>query len=108
DVMSGFVGSPEYFARVTAGSNSPNTAYVQSLYLYLLDRAGSSGEVTFWVNQLSSLGNGGVALAFFRSGEYRSIFVNQLYSSLLRRLAAPTAGEVAGWVNSQEELFSIE
>jgi hypothetical protein len=107
-VMSGFAGSPEYYARFTAGSNSPNTTYVAALYQNLLNRTGSSGEVAFWVSQLPSLGDGGVALAFFQSNEYRSIFVTGLYSTLLRRHGAPTGGEVAGWVNSAEPLLAIE
>jgi parallel beta-helix repeat protein len=107
-VMSGFVGSGEYYARFAAGSSAPNTAYVAALYQNLLNRAGTSGEVAFWVSHLSSLGTVGVASAFLQSGEYRTIFVTGLYSTLLRRPGAPSAGEVAGWVNSAEPLLAIE
>jgi Domain of unknown function (DUF4214) len=107
-VMSGFVGSAEYYARFTAGSSSPNTTYVAALYQNLLNRTGTSGEVAFWVSQLPSRGTNGVALAFFQSAEYRSIFVTGLYTTLLRRQAAPSAGELAGWVNSAEPLLAIE
>jgi hypothetical protein len=107
-IMSGFIGSPEYYARVTAGASSPNTAYVAALYQNLLNRTGTPGEVNFWVSQLSSLGNSGVALAFLKSTEYRTIFVTAAYFAILRRPVAPTAGEVSGWVNSAEPFLAIE
>jgi hypothetical protein len=107
-VMDGFVGSSEYYERVTAGSNFPNTTYVAAVYENLLNRAGNGSEITFWVSQLPTLGDNGVALGFFQSREYRSIFVTGLYYTILRRQASPSSGEVAGWVDSAEPLLAIE
>jgi hypothetical protein len=85
---------------VTTGALTGNAAYVQTLFLDFLHRAGdvtSLADAGGWVNQLN-LGAPApvVANAIGRSQEALAIQVDALYHRFLRRQA--DAGEVAGWV----------
>jgi len=52
NVAATFVTSPEFIAKY--GSNPTNAAYVDNLYQNVLHRAGDSGGVTYWNQQLNS------------------------------------------------------
>lgn len=98
-VQAGFLSAPEYLAHI-------NTDFVQSLYLNTLNRTASAAELAGWNNQLGSLGLNGVALAFTRSAEHRSLVVAGYYKQLLHRAA--TASELSGWANGATGLLAIE
>jgi hypothetical protein len=108
-VIAQFVASGEYYDRLKATSEAPNTAYVISLYNVLLGRTGSNSEVNFWLGQLAAH-NGDrtfVALGFTQSAEYRGDIVTGYYYTLLHRTTPPGSGEVASWVNSTMDLSGI-
>jgi hypothetical protein len=108
-VISGFLGAPEYLDHLQSTGNSPDAAYVQSLYNVLLGRVGANSEVASWVEGLNrGMSRGQVALAFTESAEYRTISVQQYYFALLHRQAPPTADEVSAWVTSQVDLLRIQ
>jgi hypothetical protein len=96
------LASAEYQAR-----HANDTDYVSSLYYTILGRNGSAGELAGWVSQLPQLGRDGVAAAILGSAEYRGDFVTSDYYTLLHRKAAPGANEVAGWVNSGLDAYTI-
>lgn len=52
DVAAAFVTSPEFIAKY--GSNPTNASYVDNLYQNVLHRAGESGGVAYWNQQLNS------------------------------------------------------
>jgi len=99
-VLGGILGSPEFFAHAQAvgGSGTPQERFVQALYLLLLNRTGSAGEVAGWVNALPQAGRQGVALQFLQSAEYRTDLTVGYYFGLLHR--PPDAAGVNGWVSS--------
>jgi hypothetical protein len=101
-VLINILGSQEYRDHF-----SSNTAYVQSLFNNLLGRLGSTGDIAAYVAQLSSSGAPSVVNAFVKSPEYRGIVIRSYYSLLLNR-PNPSGGEVAFWVNSGNDLLSIE
>jgi glucose/arabinose dehydrogenase len=123
-VAAGILGSAEFAGRANAleGTSDANTNYVRALYRLLLRRPDSlatSAEVQGWVSQLATLGRSGVALGFLDSTEFRSDVVQTLYGQtstgplpfvpdLLKRPMAPTASEVAGWVNSSLDVWGID
>ncbi len=102
NVITIFVVSAEY--RLLFGSDG---AFVQSLYIKLLKRRGSDSEVAGWVGALPNLARSAVVAAFLGSAEYRGLVVRSYYADILNRSAAPSAGEVAGWVNSGLDLLTI-
>jgi hypothetical protein len=102
-VSRAILASQEYGSRFPSDSS-----FVESLYQNLLHRTGSSVEVSAWVGGLPQLGRAGVAQAFLSSTEYRSLEVGAYYANLLHRTSPPAASELAGWVNSPLDLFSIE
>ena len=105
-VISG-LGSAEYFNMVTAGAADPDSQFVEALYSILLKRQSSSADVAYWVSQMATLGQSGVAAAFLASTEYRTDIVTADYLNLLHRTQPPSTGEVAFWVNSKMDLLSI-
>jgi glucose/arabinose dehydrogenase len=120
-VAAQLLGSQEFAARANALEKTAdaNSNYVRALYDVLLRRSGNSGEVQGWVNQLSSLGNAGVAVGFLGSFEYRADTVGSFYGSdtparltfvpdLLKRTMPPSSAEVQGWANSSLGLDAIE
>ncbi|HEV3119923.1 MAG TPA: DUF4214 domain-containing protein [Gemmataceae bacterium] len=108
-VTAAFLASPEYLNHLSSPANSPDTAFVQSLYNVLLGRVGSNVEVSGWVEHLNSgMSRQAVALAITQSAEYRTVLVQQLYFNELHRQSVPSATEVSGWVNSGVDLLNME
>jgi hypothetical protein len=108
-VLAGILSSPEFAAHANAliGGSNADANYVQALYKLLLNRMGSTAEVNVWLSVLPS-GRASVALGILGSPEYRTDVVTQFYGTLLHRLTAPGASEVAGWVNSGLDILAIE
>jgi hypothetical protein len=84
-VIVSLAGSTEYFANVVTNAR---TAFVSQVYEDVLDRAGDSAGISFWVQMLA----GGttmtaVATAFLSSQEYRTDVVQSLYLLYLHRPA---------------------
>ncbi|HEV3260338.1 MAG TPA: DUF4214 domain-containing protein, partial [Gemmataceae bacterium] len=112
------VTSPEYVAT----NGATDTMFVQSLYNHLLGRTGSSGEVAGWVALVPFIGRAGVANGFLASMEYRTIEIRELYGAplapvtsvasifpnLLHRSTPPSAAEVSFWLNSGQDILTIE
>jgi hypothetical protein len=110
-------GSQEY-----AGTHTSDTAFVQSLYVTVLGRNGSTAEVAAWVKLVPSWGRNAVAYGFLTSLEFRAWGVTQMYgyqaapsaspaslfARLLKRKAAPPSADVLGWARSSLDLASIE
>jgi hypothetical protein len=88
-VEAQIAGSPEYF--VLAGGSSG--AWVQRLFLDVLGRPASAGDVATYTGLLSSTSRANVALSVLNSVEARTRRVNQYFSRYLRRAA--TAGDIA-------------
>jgi hypothetical protein len=118
-VIAGIVSSNEYQRRAAAGSSSDaNTAYIQALYRDLLGRTASDAEVSTWQGVLQSQGASAVAQGFTGSGEFRADQVAAYYgqpavgalrpANLLDRSDAPSSDEVAGWVNSGQDLLTMQ
>jgi hypothetical protein len=117
-VIVDFLTSPEYYGRVGQGSFCPNGAWVQSLYMNLLKRQGSAGEINAWIGAVASSGLAAVANGIVNSPEFRSIQVQAMYGptpvsiiptpQLLRRFALATPAELMGWVNSGLDLLAME
>jgi hypothetical protein len=117
-VIAMMVTSPEY----QAANGSTDTAFVQSLYTHLLGRTGSSADVAFWAGLVPTIGRGGVANAILGSTEYRTDEIQQLYGALpapvasvasmfpnlLHRSTAPSATDVNFWVNSGQDILTLE
>jgi hypothetical protein len=111
---------------VTSGEytseNASDTAFIQSLYGKLLGRIAGQGEVAQWLAILPMIGRAAAANGFLASAEFRADAVEQMYGpipapagtvaslfpNLLRRIAAPSAAEVNGWVRSALDLRIIE
>jgi hypothetical protein len=96
-VQAGFLGSQEYASRL-------NIDYTQSLYIQVLGRTGSTAELDAYNS--AHLDRTVEATEFVTSAEYRGIVVTGYYQQLLHR--SPSPSEVAGWVNSGLDLYSIE
>jgi hypothetical protein len=84
----GFLTSQEYLSNNPA----PN-AFVQSLYVRLLNRQPDPGGFNFWVERMNQgMSPGEVARGFVNSEEFCRNFAAELYRRFLRR-----APETAGW-----------
>jgi len=86
-MTTAFTTTPEYVSHI-------NTDYVQSLYINILGRTGSSSELAAWNNALPTIGLNGVANGFSNSIEYRKNYIISFYQTFLHR--TPSAGEVSG------------
>src|SRR5262249_18484122 len=72
-----FLSSPEYLSHI-------NVDFVQSLYMNVLGRVGSAGELSLWNNNIQNVGGiQGIASAFVRSPENRLHTVVSYYQSFL-------------------------
>ena len=71
---------------------------MRALYLLLLNRTASTGEVDSWANTLPTGSRAAVAFAFLHSDEYRVNLIDLYYAVLLHRIADP--GGFNGWFNS--------
>jgi hypothetical protein len=129
-VEIGLLSSTEFFNRArglarnvtTPDLDTPSSNYVQALYEVLLGRQASAGERAGWVNQLPSLGLGGIANAFVKSEEYRTDVIDRLYGfrpavdfavdslvpNLLHRQSIPSATDISNWANTTMDLYAIE
>jgi hypothetical protein len=125
-LIAGLSNTPDFAARAPMVAPTPsdtNTDFVEALYVLLLARTPSTGEVNGWVGSLSALGRQGVTNGFVTSLEFRTKAVQCLYftnasllgvpvfdtlPNMLHRSTAPGAGEVAGWANSSIDLLNLE
>jgi hypothetical protein len=85
-------------------------------------RTPADAEVNGWLDALPSLGRSAVATSFLGSPEFRSAVVRTFYGvpslgvlpldpfrvNLLHRTISLGSGELAGWVNSAQDLRTIE
>jgi len=106
-VLATFLSGVEFQQRANAlvGGSDPGANYVGALYMLLLGRTASAGEVAGWEVRLPSYGAAGVAFNFLISVEFRDIAVTGYYNTLLHR--QPPASDVAGWANSSIPLLGI-
>jgi hypothetical protein len=109
-------------SREFANDIGSDAGFVESLYVGLLGRIASNGEVTGWLGLLSQLGRAAVANAILTSGEFRGDVVTQLYGAtpapavsvvsllppLLHRAVPPAASEVNGWVSLNLDALTLE
>lgn len=82
-------------------------AFVQSLYVNLLNRRGADAEIAGWLVALANVGRSGVAAGFVQSVECREIVVRRHYAQILNRPGVVPDAEVDGWVNSGLDFLSI-
>jgi hypothetical protein len=73
-----FLTAPEYTGHI-------NTDFVQSLYINILGRTGSAGELAGWNNNLQNLGLAGIANAFTHSAENRLNTLRADFQTFLHR-----------------------
>jgi hypothetical protein len=105
-VLSGILSSDEFFNRTQTmvASGTAEERYVQGLYQVLLNRSGTAADVAYWVNQLSQLGQQGVALGFLGATEFREDQFEGYYNSLLHR---PSDAGMDYWVFSNLDLNAV-
>jgi Domain of unknown function (DUF4214) len=98
-VEAGFLTSPEYLGHI-------DTDFVQSLYINILGRTGSAGELAAWNNQIQTLGLAGIANGFLTSQEFRSDNVNTDFASFIH--SPPSATQLTNFVGLPTDLLGIE
>lgn len=86
-------GAPEFHTR----AGGTDAAFVSALYDRILHRTPSSGDLAFWVDQLSRRTAGSVAADFMYSRESRTDRVIVLYLVILGRVPDPSGQ--AYWVD---------
>jgi uncharacterized protein YkwD len=108
-VLNDILSSDEFFIRANSlgKTGDANANYITTLYTLLLNRSPGSGEIASWVSQLPVIGRPALIQSILNSSEYRTDIVRSYYSGLLHRSTAPTAAEIAGWVNSGLDLITI-
>src|SRR5262249_24528912 len=94
-----FLTAPEYISHI-------DTIFVQSLYLNILGRSGSGGELPLWNTQIQSLGFAGIASAFVRSPENRVNTLRLDFQAFLHR--TPPVSELIPLVNTSRDLLGLE
>jgi hypothetical protein len=82
---------------VSVSTLTPNQEFVQGLYQDFLHRSGSVAELNYWVGQLPTLGQHGVASAIARSTEALTDVVAEFYTTFLNR--APDSGGLSYWAS---------
>jgi hypothetical protein len=103
------ISSQEYYDRVRATYGGTDASFVQSLFNKIVGRNDSAADVAAIVSQLPALGGrAGLARALLGSSEYRAGVVRSYYTDLLHRPNLPADSEVNGWVNSGQDLLTIE
>ena len=80
-------------------------AYVQALYLLLLNRTGRPTEADAWVAALPTLGRQGAALSFLSSAEFRTDDFEGYYNALLNRPGDQPA--LNDWVFSSLDVAGV-
>jgi FG-GAP-like repeat/Bacterial Ig-like domain/Domain of unknown function (DUF4214) len=98
-LISGLVGSNEYFQNPTLGNNN-NTVWLNQAYLDILGRNRDVAGSQMFLNDLNNgtMTRTQVATALLTSTEYRIDLVSHYYQNYLGRTQPPTAAEVAPWV----------
>ncbi len=86
-----FMASHEFYLR--GGNNE--AGFVRELYRRALGRDATSGDVSFWTNQLRQKGRAATIRAIYGSPESARVRVDRTYRSWLGRAAAPS--ERAYW-----------
>ena len=99
EVQARLVGSVEF------ANNSP-TDIVQTLYVTLMGRTATAGEVTAWNAQLPSLGRFGVAFNILRSAESFGSRITGLYQTFLHR--NPVVAEINAWFSSPYHIVQVQ
>jgi hypothetical protein len=94
-----FLTSAEYISHV-------NTDYVQSLYLNILGRTGSSAELAAWYSNIQSLGLRGIANGFVTSPENRLNTLRGYFQTFLHR--TPADSELTPIISLPLDLLSLE
>src|SRR5262249_34442973 len=104
---AGIVGSAEFFSRAQGPFNtgSANGNFISGLYLLVLNRTASSGEIAQWVNVLNTSTTAHVALGFLTSTEFRTDLFTAFYINILHR--PPDQGGLTNWVNSTRGFTSV-
>jgi hypothetical protein len=100
NVLARIVGSAEFFSRAEGlfNTGSANGNFISALYLLVLNRTASSGEIAQWVNVLNTSTTAHVALGFLTSTEFRTDLFTAFYINILHR--PPDQGGLTNWVNS--------
>jgi hypothetical protein len=99
NLETAFLTSREYISHI-------DTDFVQSLYINILGRTGSTLELAGWNNNIQSLGLAGIASAFTHSAENRANTITSYFQTFLHR--PPTNSELAAEVGSPQDLLSVE
>src|SRR5262249_13028385 len=94
-----FLTAPEYLSHI-------NTDFVQSLYLNILGRTGSSSELAFWNSQIQALGLAGIASAFTHSTENRLNTLRSYFQTFLHR--TPPDAELLPLANAPIDVLTLE
>ncbi len=96
-VLSAFIGSPEYYQH----AGGTDRAWLEAMYTDLLARTPGTQEVNGWLQALAGgISRSQVALSFATSWEAESLVVQADYQTYLGRQAS--GAEVSGWVNAFE------
>jgi hypothetical protein len=107
EVMAAFLTSAEYRALVAQSGQDFNKAFVQSLYTNLLGRDADGDAIAAWTSFIAQNGLAQAVLGFLTSPEFRMHYVNDLYTDLLHRNGDTSQDELAGWVNTSDDLLQI-
>jgi hypothetical protein len=109
-VISGFLSSPEYFNHAYAldSLTSPETSFVQSLYVQLLGRPGSATEVDGWLTGMVTSGRSGVINGILGSMEYRNNEVSYDFTHLLHRTALPAQSLITAFANQGMDRLALD
>jgi virginiamycin B lyase len=100
---AGFIGSAEFYVR----SGNTDKAWIDAMYVSLLNRPADPAGEAAWLQVLAAGGNRAtIAFGFAASGEREMQRVQYDYATYLGRAA--TAGEVGAWVNLFEHGFRNE
>src|SRR5262249_13219522 len=75
-----FLSTGEFYFRAPSvpgvgGGLTPDQSWVQSMYVLLLGRQGSIGELNFWIGLIPQFSHAGVASLILQSREYRERIV---------------------------------
>jgi hypothetical protein len=111
DVITALCTSAEFYRRAGTLANYsspdlPDANFVRALYETCLGRAGSTNEISAWVNALPAMGRVVVVSQIVHSVEFRSDQAKTFYTTFLHR--AGSSSEIAGFAESGSDLISME
>jgi hypothetical protein len=110
-VISGILGSPEYFNHAASipgiGGTASNDTHIRAVYRQLLNRDAGQADLDIWDRLIPTVGRQAMALGVLLSPEYRSLVVRSYYLNLLRRPTVRAQSEVNLWVLSGLDLTGI-